>query len=277
MTVIGIIGIIGTVEYVHAQTVLTIPEPDNFPEPEDIAPAIYYSTKRFLWYISDNGTLQIGTPDSEAYPSIGNLYINEERQSIEKHPELPELDNNDPDCLSSIHSVRWILDPSHNADNPVKNIAIPDNIKEQTNDTIIAAGFNFEYHTTPTEDNDCPTDLEATSKHPIFTKELRWTLYNQADKKAYHFSPRENILQAQPIPLCTTETIDTTTQTLKGDTKMCYGKHGDNMVIITKKLSGFYGATEEITTPTNPIDLDSNITQTKAYTELLKRLYLPAI
>ena len=83
-------------------------------------------------------------------------------------------------------------------------------------------------------------------------------------------------------------TFDTTTQTLKGNTKMCYGKHGDNMVIITKKLTGFYGTAESITTPMNPIALDSDITETqkeydekikreKDYLELLKRLYLPAI
>ena len=138
-------------------------------------------------------------------------------------------------------------------------------------------GFNW-IPSKPADTYKCPIDLEAPTKYPIITKnELRYTLYNQSDNKAYCFSPRENILQAQPIPLCTNDNFDTTDQTLKGDIKMCYGKNSNDMVIISKKLTGFYGATEEITIPDDPIALDSNIVVRNSYIELLKRLYLPPI
>ena len=42
---------------------------------------------------------------------------------------------------------------------------------------------------------------------------------------------------AQAIPICTNDNLTQADQTLKGNTKMCYGKHGDNMVIITKNTN----------------------------------------
>ena len=282
----GVIGVIGTVEYSHAQTIMELNPLPNEPEPQDQVIAIQTDSTISLpddppdfvpfpyWYFttSPNNTVIIGSTRD----NIGHIFIPGPYLNITKNPSLPERTKVIQYCPSSPEHVKFLLTTTN--DN-VKGLKIPSNIKEQTNDTIIAGGFNW-YPTAPSDTYQCPTDLdlEAPSKYPLITQnELRYTLYNQSDNKAYYFSPRENILQAQPIPLCTTETIDTTTQTLKGNTKMCYGKHGDNMVIITKKLTGFYGATETITTPKIPRDLDSTVVDDPDYLALLERLYLPPI
>ena len=75
---------------------------------------------------------------------------------------------------------------------------------------------------------------------------MRVTLYDTTFKNPYHFSPREGINAAQPIHVCSDTNYDASDQTLKGDTKMCYGIHGDNLVIITKQLTGFYGAADNV-------------------------------
>ena len=267
ITVIGIIGIIGTVEYAQAQTVLTIPEPDDMPEPQERGISIAANPeRRDYWYIRPNNTIAT----SPIIDSIGNIRIpSPDRLPLLKNPFLPEkYDTPTQLCSALLHNVGSILNGNYldrnNMKHNVTNLKIPSNIKEQTNDTIIAIGFNFSPSIESDKEKCTIGDFEAPSKHPILTsKELRYTLYNQSDNKAYHFSPRESIFDAQPIPLCTNSTIDTTTQTLKGNTKMCYGKNGNDMVIITKQLTGFYGATEQFV-----------ITE---YMKLQQRLYLPAI
>ena len=281
MTVIGIIGIIGTVEYAQAQTILEIPPLPNTPEPTNRAMAIASNPlKKDYWYTTSRPNLTASIEPQE--DSLGHLFIPGPRQSILPNPILPKT-HDEPSilCSGNTHNVKKILNNDY-ADSNVKGLTAPNNIMPKGNDSIIAAGINW-YPSTENDNEKClfkskAIDLEAQSKHPLtLTKELRWTLYNQSDKKAYHFSPRENILEAQPIPLCTSTNLNTTDQTLLGDTKMCYGKHESNMVIITKKLTGFYGAAESITTPDDPIALDSNVIERNSYVELLKRLYLPAI
>ncbi len=94
---------------------------------------------------------------------------------------------------------------------------------------------------------------------PMITdKEMRITLTNKTGSKAWYSSPRQNITEAQPIPACTTDNMHLTTQTLKGNTKMCYGVYRDNLIIVTKRFFGQYGAADTITTPQNPVDLDSS-------------------
>ena len=240
-------------------SLLTIPKPDDMPEPEKRGlTAAYNELKRDYWYIRENKTLLIETLDS----SIGNVRVpSPDRLVLEQNPLLDNYKKHSV-CPGAFQSVGSILkgDFTQRAGgiNTVVNLKIPSNIEEQTNDTIIAGGINW----SPSIESDtvqCPLDLEEQSNYPIFTtKELRYTLYNQSDKKAYHFSPRENILAAQPIPPCDNDNFDITDQTLKGDTKMCYGKHEKNMVIITKKLTGFYGATTSITV-TNTSDDDGDM------------------
>ena len=229
-------------------SLLPIPKPDDMPEPERRGlTAAYNELKRDYWYIRENKTLLIETLDS----SIGDVRVpSPDRLVLEQNPLLDNYKKHSV-CPGAFQSVGSILkgDFTQRAGgiNTVVNLKIPSNIEEQTNDTIIAGGINW----SPSIESDtvqCPLDLEEQSNYPIFTtKELRYTLYNQSDKKAYHFSPRENILAVQPILPCDNDNFDITDQTLKGDTKMCYGKHEKNMVIITKKLTGFYGATTGIT------------------------------
>ncbi len=141
--------------------------------------------------------------------------------------------------------------------NYVPNLAIPNNISPKTTDSIIAVGLNFYNGTKP--GSSCSPDIEATSKQPLITdKDMRVTIYNNIDKKPYYFSPRDGILQAQPIPACTTDIIDTSNNNaLKSNNSMCYGINGTgsgaSIVIVTKHLTGFYGVATSITDPTNPM------------------------
>ena len=276
-----VIGIIGTVEYLEAQTttILTLKQMGDTPDFGDFDMYINPENNRNYWYSGHRPNDTLTSTEHDDYPRIGHIFVPGPRIPLEPNPILLESFNTTKGCTGNIETMKEILDPnSDDPKNQVKNIAIPSNIKEQTNDTIIAIGLNWIYPSPPDDKWPCTADLEAPSKQPLFlTKELQYTLYNQSDNKAYHFSPRENILQAQPIPLCTNSTIDTTTQSLKGDTKMCYGKNGNDMIIMTKKLTGFYGATETITTPTIKRNLDADRVDDPDYLALLERLYLPPI
>ena len=267
MTVIGIIGIIGTVEYSHAQTPLTITPPAK-PDGEHGNFTILGLTGSIYYISLGNATLTSASSNPQ-----GELYLISSTNLAHSDPTLPHIPFNSIVCRGQVVQVK-------NVNNTyVPNLAIPDNISPATKSEVVAIGINFFVNETRFAINNneyttpCQTDLEATSSYPINTvKEIRYTIYGKHDKEPYYFSPRGNITQAQPIDPCTTTNFDTTTQTLKGDTKMCYGKNGNDMVIITKQFTGFYGATEEITTSDTRTD-----EQKKAYAELLKRLYLPPI
>ena len=279
MTVIGLFGIIGTVEYAHAQTPLNIP-PTNIPDPKKGSLELKSTGITNTWINFNNRNLF-----NAEEPNIGSIHGKSD--TLLEPNQLFENVTEKVNCITEVRSVKTITTLGRYA-NISPQPAVPDNITPQGNDNITAIGLDF-YNRTANIDRSisCTPNPEATGKNPLFTrenKELRITITDKHDKKPYYFSPTENILQAQPIPLCTTETIDTTTQTLKGDTKMCYGKNGNDMVIISKKLTGFYGAADSITTPDDPIRLDSNVVETvkeyeqkQKYLELLKRLYLPPI
>ncbi len=134
-------------------------------------------------------------------------------------------------------------------------------------DTTAAYGLDFYNDTSKT--TPCSPDPEATSTEPLITnKEIRITIYSATDKKPFYFSPRDNITDAQPIPACTTDMIDTSNNNvLKGGNTVCYGVHGNDVVIITKRLVGFYGAADSVTTPTNPVDLNP-VSQTPSPTPI---------
>ena len=228
-------------------SLLTLNPLPNEPEPRNQDTSIAANpTRSDYWYTTarPNKTHAV-VPITD---SIGHIFIPGPRLPILQNPLLPATF---PEpalvCAGSIHSVKLVLHGNYTGRGiDVRGLTTPNNIAEN-NDTIIAMGINW-YPSIDSDRRKCGIDLEAPSKYPIITKnEQRITLYNQSDKKAYHFSPRENILAAQPIPPCDNDNFDITDQTLKGDTKMCYGKHEKNMVIITKTLTGFYGATASIT------------------------------
>ena len=230
-----------------SSSLLTLKPLPNEPEPRDQDTSIAANpTRSDYWYTTarPNKTHAV-VPITD---SIGHIFIPGPRLPILQNPLLPTTF---PEpalvCAGSIHSVKLIIAGDYTGRGiDVRGLTTPNNIAEN-NDTIIAMGINW-YPSIDSDRRKCGIDLEAPSEYPIITKnEQRITLYNQSDKKAYHFSPRENILAAQPIPPCDNDNFDITDQTLKGDTKMCYGKHEKNMVIITKKLTGFYGATTSIT------------------------------
>ena len=228
-------------------SLLTLNPLPNEPEPRNQDTSIAANpTRSDYWYTTarPNKTHAV-VPITD---SIGHIFIPGPRLPILQNPLLPATF---PEpalvCAGSIHSVKLVLHGNYTGRGiDVRGLTTPNNIAEN-NDTIIAMGINW-YPSIDSDRRKCGIDLEAPSEYPIITKnEQRITLYNQSDKKAYHFSPRENILAAQPIPPCDNDNFDITDQTLKGDTKMCYGKHEKNMVIITKTLTGFYGATASIT------------------------------
>ena len=304
MTVIGIIGIIGSVEYSQAQTIMTI-EPiylESTPQGRTFS-LIYNPPNKPYWHLSTF----TATISAEPFYT-DNTYKNETSHGhvfliagnrIETNPDLPDRINKEQ-CDIGLANIKYalIVDPTS-----IPRLQIPDNITPKGKWNTFAIGFDF--YNDGDKPIPCNLDLDAYSQHPIIAqKELRYTLYNQSDKKAYHFSPRENITQAQPIPLCTDDSYSTHHKTLKGDTKMCYGKHGDNMVIITKTVTGFYGAADTVTEPTpaqtpdnTPADTvteptpaqtpdntpansnndDSSNDDSAEYIALLKRLYLPPI
>ncbi len=153
-------------------------------------------------------------------------------------------------CHADFKHVKWIK-AKH-----VPGFDIPNNIEPSRKNKLSAYGLDF----TIIGGGSCSPDPEATSDKPlIIGRDMRVTIYDKADKKPFYFSPRDNILDAQPIPACTSTIIHTSNNTLKGNNTVCYGKHGDDMVIITKRLAGFYGAADTITTPANPVNLNPDI------------------
>ena len=241
---------------VDSTAIMTLNPLPNTPEVSEIGSMnIYKESNELQWYIASNPN-HTANIEPTGPNSIGHLFVPGPWPNIELNPALPTTGQ--MRCDGSIDSVKEIITPF---DEEVQGLRIPDNIEPKNKKKIIAGGVNW-YETTGIltqggkEYTDCPAHFDHnnyTNIRPLITeKELIWTLYNQHDKKAYYFSPRANITQAQPIPLCTTSTIDTTTLTLKGDTKMCYGKHEKNMVIVTKTLTGFYGAADKIIVPIKP-------------------------
>ena len=291
MTVIGIIGIIGTVEYSHAQTILEIEPPVNANDKKDRSSmGLGFGTKWPYWHIIEytNETLISSTEETidENEKPIGEIFVPGSRPPITTNPKLTNGTAGDT-CGGTFTSLKNLLIDRDLRKHGIPNLKTPDGISEPAinkrtdnvtlykANNITAIGFDW-YKKNNKANTNCTINFELTNNNPIIlTKELRYTLYNQSDNKAYYFAPRENITKAQTIPLCTTDNLNTTDQTLKGDTKMCYGKHGDNMVIITKKLNGFYGATEY--TEQERQEIKEREQREKEYTELLKRLYLPAI
>ena len=135
--------------------------------------------------------------------------------------------------------------------NHVPGITVPDNTRPQNNSTNRAMGFDI--YLNSNKDHACSPDLEAASSESLLTdKELRVTIYDKHDKEPYYFSPRDNIVKAQSIAECSDTNFNATDQTLKGDSKMCYGKNGTNMVILTKRLTGFYGAADSVIAAIDP-------------------------
>ena len=226
--------------------------------------------------------------------AIGSIYGRSDSLLKENPIFSTPIGNNE--CIAAVQSVNTILN-SVSGNYSVANLAVPDNITPTGINNIHAIGFDLSSPITGNNDRTgkCTPDLEAnaTDTTPIFMrdgKELRIQIYGKHDKEPYYFSPRDNILQAQKVPICTRDNFNTTTQTLKGTLEMCYGKNGNDMVIISKRLMGFYGTADTVTepAPANKIDFTGTpATQPNTpanpnndsdeYTALLKRLYLPAI
>ncbi len=181
----------------------------------------------------------------------GDLYIIPYARTL-PHPALVSPPNTL--CYADFERVKWL-----NAKR-VPGFDIPKNIEPNKKKNLFAYGLDFQV-----SGKSCSPDPEATSDQPlIIGRDLRVTIYDKADKKPFYFSPRDNILNAQPIPTCTSTIIHTSNNTLKGNNTVCYGKHGDDMVIITKRLTGFYGAADTITTPTNVVNLNPGTTSTSS-------------
>ncbi len=169
---------------------------------------------------------------------IGDLHIQNDTKILPN--EFPE----ESTCVAQFRIVNLLI-----ADNNYGNLTlkVPDNLIADSG----SFGPNF------IKRDGCNIDLTKNSTKPLITdKEMRFTIYDKTDEHPYYFSPRENITKAQPIPACTTDMIDTTTNTLKGNNIMCYGKNGDDIVIITKRLTGFYGTAGTIIVPTHIIDFN---------------------
>ncbi len=90
----------------------------------------------------------------------------------------------------------------------------------------------------------------------LIDKEVRVSINSTAisSPKPFFFSTFENITQGHPIPECSATNFDSSTQTLKGNYKMCYGILNDYIVIITKRL-GHFGVTTTLNAPSTPIDI----------------------
>ena len=227
---------------------LTLDPPTGVPAPQ-------FTSVRIL---SDSGvtTGYIPVPENGASythanmtnkPKVGDLFI-PDPTNILSNPLFPTTKF---DCNAVVETVSYAID---NSDIP--DLAIPDNIKPKAKKKLVALGLNF-FAPTSFPQESCSPDPEDSSVYALVTdSEMRVTLYDQSNRSPYYFSPRENITQAQPILACSSANYDSTTQTLKGDTKMCYGINGNDIVIITKRLTGFYGAAKTVTTPTNPVNLD---------------------
>ncbi len=215
---------------VHASDLLTIP------------PLITNTTNNAITFWPDQGGDNKISNDAPSlrYLDVGNsasadLYLAADTFTL-VHPLFEGIDD-DYKCRADFEHVQ------HLHVGRVPGFAIPDNISPRTpTSSLFAYGLDFA---------SCTPDPEAVHSQPLITdKEMRYTIYGKADKQPYYFSPRDNITAAQLIPACTTDIIDTSdNNTLKGDNTMCYGKHGSDMVIITKQLTGFYGAADSVTTP----------------------------
>ena len=214
---------------------LPIPEPDNYPSP-NAGHGIGIHHGDPYWYISENKDV---VQDKREKGSI--FFPN--GIEILHNPNLVREKTISRTCQTVLDSVRWLVDGE------VGNLTIPDNITPKNKKKIVAIGINWAYPSST--DNNCPSNLDKIGKHPLITtKEMRITLYDQSVKVAYYHI--QNMTQAQPIPICTSDNFDITDQTLKGDTKMCYGQNDDDMIIITKTLSGFYGAADKVIVPIKP-------------------------
>ena len=234
---------------VDAQSIpITIPPPDNFPNETAWRKAVIHSDNgsRDTFY---DGHPRRYTPASSN--NIGEIYLQIDTKIL-------------PNPINPIGAFVCTIQPTNVQDilttNNVPNLAIPNNIAPKDKNKVIAIGFDFWKGSNKTEQ--CTPDFEANSTTPlIINKELRITIYGKHDKTPYYFSPRDNITQAQNITTCKTSNFNTTTQTLKGDTTICYGKNGTNLVIISKQLMGFYGAADTVTKhaiPVTPVTPDSS-------------------
>ena len=169
---------------------------------------------------------------------------------ILSNPIFSNINDEMTQCAARVISLRDIF-TIH-----VQGFDPPDNITPNTTSSLVGLGLDFFNNTDPSNDTQCSPNFETPSSDPLFTgKELLITIYQKSDKAPYYFSPRDNILEAQPIPVCSSTNFNETDQTLKGDNSMCYGANSTSMVIITKRLAGFYGAADTVTPPTNPVNL----------------------
>ena len=198
-------------------------------------------------YTSHRNNVTTFTHTSDPSTAIGDLFL-VHHVPILSNPFFSGVTDESKPCAALLDTLATV--PSR----LVPNFAVPDNITPNTKTSLVGLGLDFRNGTGG--EPACSPDPEAVASNPLITgKELRFTLYDQSDKSPYYFSPRDNITQAQQIPVCSSTNLDTADQTLKGDNSMCYGEHGDHMVIITKRLVGFYGAADTVTPPTNPVDL----------------------
>ena len=219
---------------------LTIPEPDNMPEARAFSMGIAKETYELYWYFTSISDI------TYKISKIGNIFVQGNWTELELNPFLTNS-TKQVQCVGSFASLK-----SSFVDSFFKGFTIPDNITPKSKKKIIGFGIDWTKQSSSSNVN-CHVNLEAPYDHPlIMKKELRITLFDQSDKTPYYFSPIENIPQAQPIPICTSDNFDITDQTLKGDTKMCYGQNDDDMIIITKRLAGFYGAADKVIVPITP-------------------------
>ncbi len=104
----------------------------------------------------------------------------------------------------------------------------------------------------------CTVDPSTFNGSILTDKEMRITLYPNAttyDIIPYFFSQPPGNSATKPIPPCKTGTNIDAQQNLMDDTEMCYGKHNDNTVIISKRI-GIYSANA----PLEPIAPDPTLT-----------------
>ena len=280
---IAVIGLIGVIDESHAQTILVISEPN--PESADTGSFDISSQRdtKTAYVTATNETRFAGTNNQTGY-----IYYPDDTD-MEENPIFPTAET---DCEVIVDLVSNLL-----TNNYVTGLALPNNVVPKTASNS-AIGLDV-YHYTSGRSDQCVMDLEVNGTKPLLmTNEMLIKLNGKHDKKAYYWSPRDNITVAQPIPLCTTTNFDTSDNTIKGETKMCYGKNGNDMIIVSKRPLGFYGAANNVTVPTpaqtpdntpdppansgnngnnNGNSNNNNNNDIEEYTKLLKRLYLGPI
>ncbi len=187
--------------------------------------------------------------DDSGNDATADLYV---ARGTETLPRALFEGTGDYQCTGNFERVKFL------GKQRVPSFAIPDNVTPDRKGRLAAYGLDFYNKSTTIS---CRPNPEAVSDQTLITDTaLRITIYGKADKKPIYFSPRDGILKAQPIPMCTTDMIDTSNNNaLKGNNTVCYGVHGNDMVIVTKRLTGFYGAADSVTTPTDPTDLNAAI------------------